>query len=191
MNVYDFDGTIYNGDSTIDLYQFLLKRRPSILRHLPAFCIATGKHKIGKMPTKEWKEVFFRFLSDIPDLGSELWLFWKHNFRKIMPWYLAQRRADDVIISASPEFLLAIPAKKLKIQTLIASRVDRKTGKFFGKNCKGSEKVRRFREIYPNDRIDCFYSDSRSDLPMAKLAERAFLCNRGHLTQWDARKGVL
>lgn len=35
MNVYDFDGTIYNGDSTIDFFLYALKRNPSVLRYLP------------------------------------------------------------------------------------------------------------------------------------------------------------
>ena len=32
MNVYDFDGTIYNGDSTIDFYIYALKSKPSIIK---------------------------------------------------------------------------------------------------------------------------------------------------------------
>ena len=35
MNVYDFDKTIYAGDSTIDFYLICLKRQPAILRCLP------------------------------------------------------------------------------------------------------------------------------------------------------------
>ncbi len=31
MNVYDFDGTIYSGDSTIDFYLFCLRKQPEIL----------------------------------------------------------------------------------------------------------------------------------------------------------------
>ena len=190
MNVYDFDGTVYSGDSTVDLYLFLLKRHPKMLRHVPSLCFTAGKYKLGKLTIKEWKEIFFRFLGDIPDLQTELQQFWKRNFRKIMPWYLKQKRDDDVIISASPEFLLAIPAKKLGIGMLIASKVDRKTGQFTGENCKSKEKVRRFRAVYPDARIERFYSDSQSDLPMAELADEAFFCRRGHLTKWNIRKGT-
>ena len=35
MNVYDFDGTIYDGDSTVDFFLHALKRNPSVLLHLP------------------------------------------------------------------------------------------------------------------------------------------------------------
>ena len=35
MNVYDFDKTIYRGDSTKDFYFFLLRRHPVLIRYLP------------------------------------------------------------------------------------------------------------------------------------------------------------
>ena len=35
MNVYDFDGTIYSGDSTLDFYIFELRRNKKIIRALP------------------------------------------------------------------------------------------------------------------------------------------------------------
>lgn len=42
MNVYDFDKTIYNGDSTIDFYLYSLRKKPQLydifLIKLLAFC---------------------------------------------------------------------------------------------------------------------------------------------------------
>ena len=35
MNVYDFDGTIYDGDSTVDFYVFALKKKPSLISYGP------------------------------------------------------------------------------------------------------------------------------------------------------------
>ncbi len=190
MNVYDFDGTIYKGDSTVDFYRFVLKRYPAILRHLPAFFAAAVRHKVKKCSTKELKTCFFRFLSDIPDAEHEVEQFWETHFQKIMPWYLQQKQETDVIISASPVFLLEKPCQKLGIRTLIASRVNIQTGMFSGENCKGEEKVRRFRETYPCEQVDQFYSDSDSDLPMAKIAEKSFLIRNGCPHAWDIQKGV-
>ena len=190
MNVYDFDGTIYNGDSTIDLYLFMVKRHPGIIRYFPSSCISAVKRKLGRCTTTQWKETFFRFLTSVPDMEGELRLFWKKNLSKIMDWYKAQKQETDVIISASPEFLLEIPIRELGLKCLIASKVNIKTGKFSGENCKGKEKVKRFREVFPQGTVDSFYSDSQSDLPMAELAEKAFLCRKGRLTEWDVRKGT-
>ena len=33
LNLYDFDGTIYDGDSGVDLILFSIKKRPSLLFH--------------------------------------------------------------------------------------------------------------------------------------------------------------
>ena len=35
IDVYDFDGTIYDGDSTVDLVLFCLRRHPALLTGLP------------------------------------------------------------------------------------------------------------------------------------------------------------
>ena len=36
MNVYDFDGTIYDGDSSLDFFKFFIKKDPRILTFTPA-----------------------------------------------------------------------------------------------------------------------------------------------------------
>ena len=35
MNVYDFDNTIYDGESFIDLFIFLFKKDPSLVKYIP------------------------------------------------------------------------------------------------------------------------------------------------------------
>ena len=37
IDVYDFDGTIYDGDSTVDFTRFCLRRHPAVLAGLPRF----------------------------------------------------------------------------------------------------------------------------------------------------------
>ena len=165
-------------------------RKWRILRHFPSACISAVKHKLGRCTTTQWKEVFFRFLPGIPDMEAELRIFWDKNLGKIMKWYKDQKQDTDVIISASPAFLLEIPIKELGLKSLIASEVDIRSGKFSSENCKGQEKVKRFRAIFPDEKVDRFYSDSLSDLPMAELAEKAYLCHKGRLTEWDVRKGT-
>ena len=64
--------------------------------------------------------------------------------------------------------------------------VDKKTGKYEGENCWGEEKVRRFKEKMPKAQIESFYSDSRSDTPMARLATgKSYLVKDDTLTLWD------
>ena len=117
----------------------------------------------------------------VPDIGARVAAFWAAHRRKIKPWYLDARRPDDVVISASPEFLLAPMCRELGIGTLMASRVDAHTGAYDGENCHGAEKVRRFYEAYPANSVEKFYSDALSDAPMAEIAGEAFV------VQGDAR----
>ena len=91
---------------------------------------------------------------------------------------------DDVIISASPEFLLKPVCKRLKIKNLMASKVDMHSGKYSGVNCHGKEKVKRFYEAFPNGKIDNFYSDSYSDSPLAEIAEKAFMVDGDKVEGW-------
>ena len=66
----------------------------------------------------------------------------------------------------------------------MASRVDIRTGVYDGLNCHGEEKVRRFREAFPDGVIDSFYSDSYSDDPLTKLASEAWLVKGDELKPW-------
>ena len=184
MNVYDFDKTIYNGDSTIDFYLYSLMRNPLLIGHLPAQIWGCLLYSFGKIHKTAFKERFFCFVKSI-DCDAYVADFWVRNKKKIAKWYLEQLQDDDVIISASPDFLLRPICQQLGIRHLIASEVDPKTGAFTGANCYGVAKVERFREAFGEQHIHHFYSDSRSDLPLAQLAEHAFLIVKGEITPWD------
>ncbi len=190
MNVYDFDGTVYAGDSSADFYRWLLRRYPAMLRSLPRQSLAAIQYYILRKGSKtEMKTVFFsafRYASISEVLLSE---FWDSHGKKLCSWYLQQKREDDVIISASPEFLLRPAMDMLGLSALLGSRVDVHSGAFDGLNCHGEEKVRRFRETYGEAAVAAFYSDRLSDAPMARLAERAYLVKNKNpqsatLTPW-------
>lgn len=184
MNVYDFDGTIYNGDSSVDFFLYALKHRPSILSYLPKQAWGFVLYGTNRIEKTKLKEYFFSFLSGInsEELAE---LFWNENQNKIFPWYLDQQKQEDIVISASPKFLLQPICNRLGIRRLIASEVDPKTGSFTGKNCHGQEKVLRLMAKYNITHIDSFYSDSHSDLPLAKIADKAFMVNKGIVKEWN------
>ena len=96
---------------------------------------------------------------------------------------LKQKREDDLIISASPEFLLRPIADSLGVR-LIATPMDRHTGKILGKNCHDYEKTTRYYAAFPTKKPERFYSDSLSDTPMARLAKEAFLVHKGEIAPW-------
>lgn len=183
MNVYDFDKTIYDGDSTADFYFFCLKRHKKALKYLPRLLGGYIKFYIFRKGTKtQFKEKMYSFLNYVvyPDDLSDFWATHKKNIKS---WYYSQKRDDDVIISASPIFLLEPMCKELGVY-LIASKVNKHNGKTDGENCHSQEKVRRFYEIFPDGKIEDFYSDSYSDTPLAKISQKAFLVKGDQLIDW-------
>lgn len=177
MNVYDFDKTIYRGDSTIDFYLWCLKRKPLIIFLLPIQFWGFLMYKIGIKDKAYFKEKFYVFLRFINVSNFLINKFWNEKINGICYWYIKKKQKSDVIITASPEFLIYPLKEKLDVGDVIASIVDSKTGKLLSKNCYGEEKVVRFKKLYKNKKINNFYSDSKSDLPMAKIAKKSFLVN--------------
>jgi len=173
-NVYDFDNTIYRGDSSVDFFRHCAAKFPranlSALAAAPWFLLML----LGLAEKTRVKERFYRYLRHVPDVREEVERFWLTHDKNLKDWYFEQKREDDLIISASPEFLLEPLMKRLELD-MIASRVVPETGVYVGLNCHGEEKVRRMREAYPEAQIDAFYSDSKSDLPLARLARKAVL----------------
>ncbi len=182
-NIYDFDGTIYGGDSTLDFLRFLLRRKPSLIRFLPGQAWSVAKYVLFKTEKTAMKEGVYRIFRGC-DVRALLPEFWETHGKKLAQWYLAQKREDDVVISASPEFLLAPVCGSLGIGMLIGSQVDSRTGKYTGKNCRGQEKVHRLAAL-GLDSCERFYSDSLSDSPVAALADEAWLIRKdGSMEPW-------
>lgn len=186
MNVYDFDDTIYHGDSSVDFMLFCLKRHPRLVFYLPFFIFVAVLHKMGRVDKETLKGSFFSFLRLIQHPETEVALFWGQNTCNIASWYLSQKRDDDLVISASPHFLLSPVAERFRFR-LIASDVDIRTGTFLGKNCKGAEKVNRFRAMFGHQAtIQNFYSDSLSDTPLADIAEKAYWVRKNEIISWPS-----
>lgn len=187
MNVYDFDGTIYDGDSTIDFYFYCLKKYPRIVFCLPRQLMAALWYKMKRCDKTRFKESFYSFLKKIPEMDREIVSFWDKHECKIKECYRSRQKPDDVIISASPEFFLAEICSRIGIRYLIASKVDKRTGKYSGTNCYGEEKSRQFYCNFPEGIIDEFYSDSYSDEPMAKLARKSFIVSKNKIEKWERK----
>lgn len=184
MNTYDFDKTIFYPDSSACFYKYCLKNHFfAVAKTLPKTAILAFKYAFGKIKTKELKEQLFSFLRNIEDIDTVTGAFWEENMAGIGKWYLEQKKDDDLIISASPYFLLEPVCKKLGV-SLIATPMDKETGLINGNNCHDFEKVRRFYEEYPGAHTENFYSDSLSDSPMAEIAEKAFLVTKHKLSPW-------
>lgn len=178
MNVFDFDDTIFDADSSQLFYRFCLRRMPSLLRYVPLQCCMVLGHKTGLLSLEQAKSACFSFLRAIPDVRTLLEDFYQLEVHRMTEWYLAMHRPDDVIISASPSFLVRRFVAPLGIRHILCTDMDPATGQIHGKNCKGQEKITRFRQVFGDVcRIDNFYTDSLSDKPLAQIASHAWLVN--------------
>jgi phosphatidylglycerophosphatase C len=183
MNVYDFDKTIYDGDSSVDFLIFVYKKHPTLLRFTFLQLWAALKYKLKITDKTTMKTTIYTYFTGLKDIDAEVDAFWLKHEYKVKDWYKKQRKDDDVIISASPEFLLKPVCDRLNVK-LIASVVDKHSGKNLRKNCYGDQKPIRFEELYSLSDIDEFYSDSYSDDPMARLAKKSFLVIGNKITNW-------
>lgn len=187
MNVYDFDQTIFYPDSSYCFVKYCMKKYPkAVLPAVPGSLKELSIYLKRRNGAKNLKQKMFSFLPRLDDVDAVVCDFWDEHRGNLEPWYLAQKRPDDIIISASPEFLLRQICGELSV-TLIGTRMDKHTGLIDGENCHDAEKVRRFNELFPGAHIESFYSDSLADTPMAALAEKAFLVKRGELTPWPGK----
>ena len=185
LNIYDFDETIYDSDSTKDFYFYCLKKYPKILLSVPVMLWTFFLYILGVKTKTQFKEKMYRFLCYVSDIDAALADFWDKHEYKIKKWYIDRQKEDDLIISASPEFLLKPICERLGIKNLIASRVDKQTGLYTGENCWGEEKVKRLYAEFPDALCNEFYSDSLSDEPLAALAEDAKIIRGTELIKWN------
>ena len=184
MNTYDFDKTIFYPDSSACFGRFCLLRHPgAVLPTLPKSLAMAFRYWRGKADAKAVKQQLFSFLTRLGAVDRTVARFWEKNERRIGAWYLAQKQSTDLILSASPRFLLEPVCKKLGVN-LIATEMDRFTGEIRGLNCHDSEKVRRFYALDPRAKTEAFYSDSLTDSPMAEIADRAFLVKKHRIRPW-------
>lgn len=178
MNVYDFDNTIYRGESGVDLFLGYLKKDPKLLAKLPLAVSCILKYKAGKISLDDvmdkYAGVVEEFAQSIEDIESDVIDFWDKNSSKIKPFYLRQRRDDDIIISACLDVVLEEICRRMNIKNYVGSTTDLENRKLVD-FCFRENKVKVFKEKFPDAEIENFYTDSLNDQPMIDLARNAYL----------------
>lgn len=192
IDVYDFDGTIYDGDSTADFALFCLRRHPGVLLGMPRFICAAVKLALGRIGLTKFKSVLFGEMAKRFSLEAEAEVFWKQEKTraKLGKWYASTPRDLPIVIaSASPEFELQHAAKLLGVPRLIGTRCDAATGALIGLNCKGEEKLRRIGEAVGAFEIRAMYTDSvKADGPLLAVAREGYIVTHGVVAPFNKAK---
>lgn len=188
MNVYDFDKTIYKKDSSIKFFLYCLTKKPILFFHLVFMFVLLFFNKLKWISTKNYKEKYFSFLKKFNNVDDLVTQFWKKEIENVNAWYYDVKQDDDVICSASPEFLVKGCMSLINENAIVvATKMEISTGKIDGENCKGEEKCLRIKSALNLEGDVVFenaYTDSLSDFPMLDLAKNKYIvcgkkCSRG------------
>lgn len=200
MIVFDFDGTIYNGDSFIDFAIFACGKKrffAALLKSLPAIVA----WKLGVRSNENAKQkLFSNLFKDMPFeefcyLGREFSVQIASRSNKAILRLIEKFRSEQnpqemVIASASmPQWIepwAADSGFKYVIGTEPEIKDGKLTGRFATPNCHGAEKLRRIIAQFPDfpQRHTLFYTDSlKADKPMAESASQSFIVKDGSISE--------
>ena len=192
---FDFDGTLTTRDSFTAFLRWRtggLRWAVGLVRLLPAALAYVATRDRGRLKG----EAIAVFLQGVAreTLARDAQAFAECEGRKLLrPDALAAWAAHGtggvirVIVTASPEEIVAPFARQLGADVLIGSRLlwtgQGRVGRgLAGANCRGAEKVRRLRERFGSTLQVCdAYGDTAGDREMLAMAQR------GHMRRFTAR----
>ena len=186
MNVYDFDNTVYDGETLVVFILYYVFHDIKIWKYIPKLLIIWLKDSLHLFTVEQAVEAYSSFLEgyfvNIKTLDEDTVKFWNRHEKKLKPFYESIRRDDDVFVTGTTDFIFEEIAKRRGYKNYITSSVDRKTGKFTSL-CFLENKVRLFRERYPDAEIENFYTDSENDKAMMDISKNVYLVKRKKITK--------
>ena len=207
LSVYDFDKTIYNGETLNDFYRFYLIKKPwkiyTVIFQLWYFLL----YVLKIINLEKLKENFLRFLNgeNTGELKKLIREFWEKKESKINLWVkdeiLKNKKETEILvaISASPTFLIIDRLRLMGFDVVIGTDFLFESTKFHShitsKNCKNYEKVKRLDKWAEDNNIQYdivnFYSDSIADKPLFDLSENKYWIKKGILKNGMPQKKTL
>lgn len=196
LAIFDVDYTLTKRETLFELYGFLLRKKPSLLIHLPKGLKGVFLYLFKVYDAGKAKENFISFIDGISeeDMQKIVKEFYEKRLSKIL--YkdaidtMRKLKAEGYkifLISASAEFYLSELYNIKEVDKVIGTRFKLEEGKYRctieGENCKGQEKVRRLMKVLEDEKLDVdfknsyMFSDSLSDMPLFNLVGKPYLIN--------------
>jgi phosphatidylglycerophosphatase C len=182
---FDFDGTITVRDSFTTFLKWRaggLRYALGMIRLLPAGIAYLFHRNRGRIKAAASRE--FLAGATRAELEAQAKTFAEEQAPNLLRGDALQtwkrwrtRRAKLVIVTASPDVIVAPFARGLGADVLIATELafdvnERATGGFASPNCRGPEKVRRLRAMFgENLQLKAAYGDTSGDREMLKIAD--------------------
>lgn len=196
LAIFDVDYTLTKKETLMEFYKFMIKKKPSLIIHMPLSVGSAFLFAIKIFSAKKAKENFIRFIDGIDekymaDLVKE---FYEKKLSKIIykdaidtMEKLKKEGCMVYLISASAEFYLKELYNIDVVDKVIGTRFRINNGlhtRFMeGENCKGEEKVKRLMEVIKEENLavdfknSYMFSDSLSDMPLFNLVGHPYLVN--------------
>lgn len=181
MNVFDFDGTILYGDSEDYFMAYALKHLKISLKDRFEMKFYQFLRKIKLVSPQTQRNHTYPYIMHVSNVEKFVKEFWDEHEKFIFPYFYKVHQDDDVVISATPHFILDEIMRRLKIKTLIASDVDLKTGKMIGKMCFGDEKEVYYNKFFNKRPFDNYYFDKDHDMCLLKYSTNGYRVYNGEL----------
>jgi phosphatidylglycerophosphatase C len=191
---FDLDGTLTEGGSVFPWLKLVAGRgrtwRAALSLAVP---LTVGAFRSSRWADNAKERLFVKLLAGIDEqiVRAESRTFalehLEHEGRALLLSRLAWHRGqghDIVIVSASPQLYVDVMTEELGANGGLGTRLaidprGRLTGGYLGKNCRGSEKLRRLDEWiagrhYPTPPVVFAYGNSRGDRRMLSGAAHPF-----------------
>ena len=179
MKVFDFDNTIYDGESVVDFVYFMMDKKEQLKKYKGIVDKLLKLYELNLLSPGLMESVANKYKGEVnyPKETIEKYIeeFWKIN--KIRKEMLDKIGKEDVIMTTSPNVLIDPIKKKLKTKNIYTSIVNIET-KELEFMCYKENKAKKFKEIYGDTVIDELYTDNYADKPLMKLARVVYLIDK-------------
>lgn len=196
LAIFDVDYTLTKKETLWEFFKFMMKKKPSLVLHLPKSLVSAFLFAAGIYDAKTAKEHFIAFIDGIEEKQMQELVREFYDNRFVNIFYqdaidtMKKLKAEGykiILISASAEFYLNELYKIKEVDKILGTRFSLENGRHTrfieGENCKGEEKVRRLREYLEEEDMDVdfknsyMFSDSLSDSPLFYLVGNPYLIN--------------
>ncbi|MBC8061482.1 MAG: HAD-IB family hydrolase [Clostridiaceae bacterium] len=196
LAIFDIDFTLTKKETLVEFYKFVIRKKPSLLRHMPRSLYAGILYIFKVYDLRKAKEKFISFIDTVEE--KELESIIKEFYEKVLSKILYEDSMEMIrklkkdgckiiLISASSEFYLKEFYNIKEVDKIIGTRYEFASngtkGRIIGLNCKGDEKVIRLKEYIKQEKLQIdfkesfMFSDSLSDAPLFKLVGHPYLIN--------------
>ena len=160
MKAFDFDNTIYRGESSIDLAVYMIRNNKKIILYLPMIFTNLVKYKLCMIGREEMETILNDFcqavMEDKDEVPRIIERFWQTHAHKLNERILKLIGPEDIIITAGPDVLINGIRDRLHTDHIISSEVDLNSGRF-----------------------TYFYTDSYNDRALMEISDRVYLVKKG------------